>query len=555
MRDDRGPSALDALRCDACGVDRDGRVVRALVHRSAYDRESGQMSVLVLGDLSGRTAPEVVTDAVSGAVAQLGGEPGSIPAISIVPAPRTSAADGAPRSPFPPEDGFFDHAADPLARYLWRWAGNLAPDLVIELRGGGATDWRASDHETAGRLGAGSTTLASDSFLGALGAGAGDSPGRVPGIRISAPGEQLAAEFRRLLAVLGNRVAIPSDAHRNLLARRNRSPTDVARLLTSIYGYTLDPVVYTQGVSISGRLVAWEDGVTSTDPTENIRELADSLLSDPSSLLSSGPDGAALAGLTWACDLARIGGDARARTLFLAAADYYEEGAGLAPPRPADFDFRVEDMYFTATVLGQAHLLSGKTRYRDLLEKYLRNCLQSGVQRTDGLFDHSQRARYPWGRGNGFAALGYAEALTHLPGGATVRPDLLAAHRKHLRAALANAAPSGKQRQITDFPGSYEELSATCMVGIALARGTRLGWLDESYAPGLERCWLAAAEAVGDDGGLVDVCVGTGPQASARDYLDRPAASGFDDRGGAMAMWFALEMAKLSRADRSPTGR
>ena len=101
---------------------------------------------------------------------------------------------------------------------------------------------------------------------------------------------------------------------------------------------------------------------------------------------------------------------------------------------------------------------------------------------------------------------------------------------------------------MTDFPGSYEELSATCMVGIALARAVDLGWLGESYLPGLKRCWEAVSESIDDDGGLVDVCAGTGPQTSVREYLDRPAVSGLDDRGGAMAMWFALEMAKINSA-------
>ena len=289
-------------------------------------------------------------------------------------------------------------------------------------------------------------------------------------------------------------------------------------------------------------------GITQDDPTGNIRQIAESLLADPGSFLDSGPDGAALAGLTWACDMARITGDEQAKNLFIAAADRFEDGGKSVPPPPADVDFRVEDMFFIATVLGQAYRLTGNNRYSLLLDGYMKSCLGSGVQRADGLFDHSQGARFPWGRGNGFAALGYAEALTYLPSDSPVRSGLVDAHQTHLTALLSHTAPSGKQRQLTDFPGSYEELSATCMVGIALARGVDLGWLGESYLPGLKRCWEAVSESIDDDGGLVDVCAGTGPQTSVREYLDRPAVSGLDDRGGAMAMWFALEMAKINSA-------
>ena len=48
---------------------------------------------------------------------------------------------------------------------------------------------------------------------------------------------------------------------------------------------------------------------------------------------------------------------------------------------------------------------------------------------------------------------------------------------------------------------------------------------------------------IGHDGGLVDVCTGTGKQKSLRDYLDRPAILGSDPRGGAMALLLATELA------------
>ena len=542
-------TAPDAWTLDACGIDRDGRVIDALVHKDAYDREGHRASVLIVGDTTGCTPGEVTLHALMDVASQMRNDADGVPAISVVPAPFAERAGDSSPPPYPPLEGFFDHESDPIARYLWRWAGHLAPDLIVEVRGGDTTEWRATDRGTAERFCAAGSGVEDDSLLGALGSGAGDSLGPVPGLRITAPNGVLGVEIGRLLGVVNKAGIGPSGARHTLVARRKRSPADVVRILIGTYGYTLDPVVYTQGVSIGGRLVAWETGITQDDPAGNIRRIAESLLADPSSFLDSGPDGAALAGLTWACDLARITGDERARNLFLAAADQFENVGEPVPPPPADVDFRVEDMFFVATVLGQAHRLTGNNRYSLLLDKYMGSCLGSGVQRADGLFDHSQGARFPWGRGNGFAALGYAEALTYLPPDSPVRSALVGAHRTHLAALLAHVAPSGKQRQLTDFPGSYEELSATCMVGIALARGVRLGWLDESHAQGLRRCWNAASESIGDDGGLVDVCAGTGPQTSVREYLDRPAVSGPDDRGGAMAMWFALELAKLNSTD------
>ena len=531
---------------DACAVDRDNRVIEALVHKDAYERQGPRASILVVGDLTGQTQADVEIHAVDEVAPQIRADSADTPAISVVPSPFGSGP--AASTPYPPVDGYFDHDADPVSRYLWRWVSHLAPDLVVEIRAGETTQRCATDRGTAERFAATDSGIEEYSLLGALGRGAGDAPGPIPGLRITAPDDELGVDVVRLFSIVGKSGLGPSGARRNLTARRSRSPTGVVRILTGVYGYTLDPVVYTQGVSIGGRLIAWEIGITQDDPSGNIREIAGPLLANPIPFLESGPDGAALAGLTWACDLARITGDKQARNLSLAAADQFEDAGDSLPPSPADDDFRVEDMFFVSTVLGQAYQLTGNTRYSNLLDKYMRSCLESGVQRPDGLFDHSQGSRFAWGRGNGFAALGYAEALTYLPPDSPVRSDLAEAHQSHIRSMLSNAAPSGKQRQLTDFPGSYEELSATCMFGIALARGARLGSLPETYHPELKWCWKAASESIDDDGGLEDVCAGTGPQFSVREYLDRPAVSGHDDRGGAMALWFALEMAKLGSA-------
>jgi rhamnogalacturonyl hydrolase YesR len=100
-----------------------------------------------------------------------------------------------------------------------------------------------------------------------------------------------------------------------------------------------------------------------------------------------------------------------------------------------------------------------------------------------------------------------------------------------------------------DYPGSYHEMSVTCMVGYALARGIRSGWLDDNYREPLESAWRATSERIDDEGGLVDVCTGTGVQTSTKEYLDRPAEFGFDHRGGSMALWFAVEVERLRRTE------
>ena len=48
--------------------------------------------------------------------------------------------------------------------------------------------------------------------------------------------------------------------------------------------------------------------------------------------------------------------------------------------------------------------------------------------------------------------------------------------------------------------------------------------------------------ALADDGAVIDVCAGTGAGPTRRYYFDRPAVTGGDDRGGAMALLASLEV-------------
>jgi len=99
-------------------------------------------------------------------------------------------------------------------------------------------------------------------------------------------------------------------------------------------------------------------------------------------------------------------------------------------------------------------------------------------------------------------------------------------------------------------PGSYRELTVTAMTITAMARGVRMGWLDASYRPVVDRAWRGLQAMVAADGTLLDVCTGTGAGALRQYYLDRSAISGTEDRGGAMALTAALEVYELQRPTR-----
>ena len=71
--------------------------------------------------------------------------------------------------------------------------------------------------------------------------------------------------------------------------------------------------------------------------------------------------------------------------------------------------------------------------------------------------------------------------------------------------------------------------------------------LSGDFREAVDLAWQGVAERIDDVGGVVDGCASTGVQNNVREYLDRPAIFGFDDRSGGMALWFALEMEQLDR--------
>jgi hypothetical protein len=250
----------------------------------------------------------------------------------------------------------------------------------------------------------------------------------------------------------------------------------------------------------------------------------------------------AVAGTLIYADLATRGDDA-ARLLSVQGAD---EALKVAPTGYAQHGAGwTDDMFMLASILSRTGSMPGRERDLDHLANML-IAYAGRLQREDGVFVHFTDGRVAWGRGNGFAALGLTGALTSLPAAHRARAPLLEIYRRHMSGMLAMQAPDGMWRQVVDEPGAYREQSVTAMTLAAMARGIRRGWLDgKTYRPVVDRAWRALAAHITESGAIVDICASTGSQATLRLYLDRPAVSGFDDRGGAMGLLAALETHEL----------
>ena len=536
-----------------CGVTRSMHGIPALVEHGAYLDAAGRVKVILVGGLAGDPDDAALSLEALRLFAQDRDRLGVKISLSAAPAVNVDGLTGADRPPrnldggdgwaYPPQDGYYFDTDAPEARYLWRWISFQSPHLVLEVQRGDGVRWEANDAVGLLPFAAGASPINdAGSLIGGLGTNTGLGLGPIPGLRLTANEDNLAGELNRIWeAVLQARLWKPSPAAVELESRRSRRPLEVGRILASAYGHGLEPVIYTKGVAISGRAQLAELAGKPGDGAAEVARVVEPFLTGASQPLAGQPGGSTLGGLVWAYDLA---GDRRAHDLLVEAAGHFRARGPLEAPAPTDPDFRVEDMFFAGAILGRAFQLTGDARYTNILADFLRD---ARVQRDDGLFWHSRSAPYLWGRGNGFAALGFAEALTYLPDDHPRRAALLDMHLRHLSALRDVQLPTGMYPQLLDLPGSYDEFTSTAMIGYAMARGLRRGWLDSAYRPAVDAAWRGVNERIDSDGNVVDACISTGVQQSVMEYLHRPAVNGPDDRSGSLGLWFAAEMERLRR--------
>ena len=459
---------------------------------------------------------------------------------------------------YPPPGDAYQSPTDPEAAYLWRWIGMHAPDWVVDVRSGKQMRWfvpkpdeaalgdlRASLGELRAELGNAAVLEASDDLVSQLVGNAPSGTGPVPAVRVETPSEA-GFLFELLRAIESGSLHGPSPARRGLQRRLARTPIEIAEQLALHYGHQLEQVAYIPALALIGR-------VRLGELTDNPGHLADverivaPYLSGRKPTLPERTTGSTLSGHLIFSELARVTGNPKYIALARAAADlgFDEQGRPL-PSMP--FHSEMSDAVFMGgPILAESGRLTAETKYFDLLIKHFR-FMKALDLRADGLYRHSPLDEAAWGRGNGFPALGLALSLTALPEGHAARAELAGDLRTHLEALLRHQDPTGMWHQVIDRPGSYRELTSTSMILFAMMRGLRLGLLErDDYEKAVDQAWYGLRTRIAPNGELVDVCAGTGKQLSLRHYLDRKPILGRDDRGGAMALLAATEIALWRR--------
>ncbi|MEZ5352223.1 MAG: glycoside hydrolase family 88 protein [Bryobacteraceae bacterium] len=491
---------LGAVRSEV-GLTAREQAVEILYGDSSLDYGTRRQRVLVVGGLDGDTAAaQAVRDGFQWFEESREGAGGrkrmALAAIPLSNPDREKLA-------FPPSGDAY--ATNTTSHVLWRAIAVLAPDTVLLV---------GSD---AGGLG---TALAEKPARGF---------GAIQSHRLEA------SALREWLRT--NRTGAGAPASRKeMQSRLARKPGEVARQLAEHYGHEFPQAVYIPAVALMARL---RMGALS-DVEQIVSPLVDGGKDSLEKATSSH-----LSGHLVFAELARRTGNPRYLERVRAAADMGFTASGEMKESMPLHNEMSDSVFMGGPILAAAGRLTGESRYFDMCVRHMRFMRKLDL-RPDGLYRHSPLDEAAWGRGNAFPALGMALTLGDLPRNHEGHAEMLAAFRAHMAALLPFQEPTGMWRQIVDVPGSYRELSATCMIAFSMLRGIKNGWLDKGkYKAAVDRAWEAVKLRVAADGVLLDVCTSTGKQKSRRDYLDRVAIFDRDPRGGAMAMMLAVEMAGL----------
>jgi rhamnogalacturonyl hydrolase YesR len=476
------------------GLSASGKPIEALVVAGAVPTAP---TVMLIGGLNGNSDSEKM---VSATVQDFGSDPPGRRRFHLLAIPLANP-DKSPLA-FPPTGVAYRENIE--SHVLWRWIALEAPDLVLIVGPGDA----------------GLAQALSNSVV----AGVGRIPARVI----------ITARPTTLLSLPRDIPA--SEAHVEINRRRARGPQQVAEELAQYFGHDFNQLTYIPGMALIAQM--------RLGHVADVEKLAAPYLDTSRNILSRA-NSLTLAGhLVFAELMERTGNKGYAELVRKAADLGFAKTGEMLESVP--FHDEMSDSVFMATPLVvKAGKLTGERKYFDLAARHFA-FMQKLVLREDGLYRHSPLTEAAWGRGNAFPALGLALALSDFPKDHPAYPHMMAEFQQHMFVLARFQNEDGMWREVIDKPGSYAETSATAMIGLAMERGIRKGWLDPAaYQPRVNRAWNAVSARVGKDGQLIDVCESTNKQKTLEDYLHRAAILGPDPRGGAMAMLFATEMAGL----------
>lgn len=211
-----------------------------------------------------------------------------------------------------------------------------------------------------------------------------------------------------------------------------------------------------------------------------------------------------------------------------------------------------DDLYMSCPYLIRMAALTGDEKYLDEVVRQIEGFHSRLFMADQNIYSHiyfppiKTPNRIPWGRGNGWIAVTLTEVLTHMPAGDSRRAYVLERYRTFMQGIAAVQGKTGMWHQVLTEDFSYEETSATAMFTLAMARGVRNGWLDESYMTFVKKGWEALQRtSIDAEGNVYGVCLGSGCSLDSRYYREIPTHKN-DDHGSGIILLLASELLEMN---------
>jgi unsaturated rhamnogalacturonyl hydrolase len=209
-----------------------------------------------------------------------------------------------------------------------------------------------------------------------------------------------------------------------------------------------------------------------------------------------------------------------------------------------------DDLYMSVPFLVRMGNLTGDKKYFDEAVKQvvlfnnhlfidnkglMMHCYYGDLQTNGGSF---------WGRCNGWTMVAMADLLKLLPETHEQRDTVISLLTRNIQAVAQYQSQNGLWHQLLDKSDSYQETSCSAMFTYSVALAINQGWLDERYKNIALAGWEGIETQITGDGGINNICVGTGIGNELKFYYERPVA--FNDIHGIGAVILAgIEVSKL----------
>jgi rhamnogalacturonyl hydrolase YesR len=196
--------------------------------------------------------------------------------------------------------------------------------------------------------------------------------------------------------------------------------------------------------------------------------------------------------------------------------------------------------------------VTGETKYYDEVVAQLNHYYDKLFMKDKGIYAHiyypdlMRHNSVPWGRGNGWVYLAYAEAIEKLPNDYPGRDGLIEKYREMIRGLVPYQAESGLWHQVINIPESYEETSCTAIFSISMAKMIKAGVISkDEYLPIIKKAVDGLlSKSLDENYNVLGVCKGSSCKDGPEYYINLGTVDN-DDHGTGMVIYALCELSDL----------